>query len=161
MKYFTYDLWRGISDSIDAWHEQCEQYSKEFELAKGRLPERLVDKLEKCCFFHDAAVTDIKFGPYLYTGNSSSLEINLIYIEQKYALKYFGVIELKYSKLVDNQMNITLNDRKLLMGYDEFLPVSENLTSHEILFDNGDTVLIVFDKLKLFAYNKFGRMIRQ
>ncbi|MGH4139223.1 hypothetical protein [Clostridium sp.] len=156
MKYFTLDLWRGsnsdsekiIDESIAEWNKNAKAYNEVFESIQNRFSKKFLKSYLCNERFHDYTIKNIKINNKDKRGeNPMSIDIFITYSLITWKITYKNVVKfsINYEQWEGEGTCIGFDD----WGYDEFIPVNEDILSHEILFVSGATILIYFKNKKI------------
>lgn len=157
MQYFTNDLWSKINslsyqEKLNAkatWEQNREAYWKSFSSLINRISKKAYNNLSNKGF-HDYELHDIRIIDH--RRNSSNLIEVILQItdrDEMWQVKYKKITAIQVSYGLDNE-NITSGRGFDTWGYDELLPVDENILSHEILFASGATIKVCFKNENIF-----------
>lgn len=161
MKYFTVDLWNKINSEIkeervtarEEWKKNDINYSNIFNEVKTRLPKYFLKIFMNEHGFHDY---DIKKYEIIHgnKGYKNPIQVNLIIGNGDFCweinYKYVSRIKVNYKEQVEGIDKGRQYYRGFdNYGYNEILPVTDKVLSHEILFTSDATILVHFKKVSI------------
>ena len=156
MKYFKYDLWRGINsdsekildESLAEWDKNAKAYNEVFESIQNRFSKKFLKSYLYNERFHDYTIKNIKINNKDKWGKKPmSIDIVITYRTTTWKITYKNVVKfsMNYEQWEGDGTCIGFDD----WGYDELIPVNKDILSHEILFVSGATILIYFKNNKI------------
>lgn len=158
MKYYTPELWKMFNSESDevreeadrVWTENVQAYVKRFETVKPRLSKKFLDLYYKHYGFHDFEIRNICLNHKAYGTTSNPISVEVVISNR---LETFN---LTYKKVTQFHVNYEEEEGRTLSwgfdhwGYDECLPVNDEVLSHEVLFASGAILLVHFRNRNLF-----------
>lgn len=162
MKYFTDELWTSINSESQEereiaslkWEKNAEEYSKIFQSVKLLLPKKFVEIFYKEYSFHDYNLKSYEI-IHGQKGYKDPIIVNLVITDK---IKTWNIIYEKIKKIeVTYSQKLAPKYRNKIFyrgfddyGYNEIFQIDDKTFSHEILFASGATILIHFEKIKIF-----------
>lgn len=141
MKYLLPELlWEKGTDT--QYEKNLKAYTEQLQTIKDRIHASFWRIYEREQGFHDYFITG-----FYYT--DSNLCITIKHHGDCFKLTYIGVQSYKIT--MDDLYH---NSNAFSWGYDEFLPIDDQLLSHEIVFPSRATFKVIFREAKLTKQKK-------